>query len=132
MRLLLDTHLLLWTIFSSARLPPRARDMLLDPDNSFHVSVASIWEISIKRALSRAAPDAMPAPADEVAALAERAGFALLPILAKHAAAVENLPATDHADPFDRLLVAQALTEPMHLLTHDRALSVYGDHVMVV
>lgn len=132
MRLLLDTHLLLWATYSAGRLPPRARAMLLDPDHSFAVSVASIWEIAIKRARNRGAPGDMPVPADEALELAEAAGFTMLPVLPAHAVAVERLTLIDHADPFDRLLVAQAMTEPMHLLTHDRKLAAYGDHILLV
>jgi PIN domain nuclease of toxin-antitoxin system len=123
-RVLLDTHLLLWALSAPARLPPRARRLIQDAD--VYVSAASIWEISIKAALGKLTAD----PGEVLAAL-EPAGFLSLPIVGEHAARVLNLPPI-HRDPFDRLLVAQALTEPMRLLTNDAVLGGYGEIVTVV
>lgn len=124
MRVLLDTHLLLWALSSPSRLSKQARQRL--DTSEVYVSAASIWEISIKCALGKLQAD----PA-EVLAGVEPAGFNHLPILGSHAAAVVQLPAV-HKDPFDRLLVAQARAEPMILLTDDRALRGYGEAVEVV
>jgi len=124
MRVLLDTHLLLWALGSPSKLPPAARRLINEAH--VYVSAASIWEISIKAALGKLSAD----PREVLAAL-EPAGFLELPVTGEHAARVADLQAI-HRDPFDRLLIAQALTEPMHLLTNDTALAKYGDIVTVV
>ena len=131
MRLLLDTHIALWAIADDAALPGAARAMIADLDNEIFVSAASIWEIAIKHALARGGPNDMPVSGSEAAELFVAAGFTLLPITAAHAAEIENLP-PHHPDPFDRLLIAQARLEPLHLLTHDSRLPVYGKFVMRV
>lgn len=128
MRILLDTHVALWAITDDKRLPRRARDMILAEQNEVCVSAASVWEIAIKHCLGR---EDMPISGKQAAAWFQTAGYLLLPISAEHAAAVEELPAI-HADPFDRLLVAQALTEPLRLLTHDRTVARYSDAVLLV
>jgi len=121
---LLDTHLLLWALAAPARLPPKARRVIRDAD--VYVSAASIWEISIKAALGKLRAD----PHEVLAAL-EPAGFLSLPIAGEHAARVASLPPV-HRDPFDRMLVAQALVEPMRLLTDDAVLEGYSEIVTVV
>lgn len=128
MRLLLDTHIVLWAIADSPRLPPEARRLITDPANEIHVSAATVWEIAIKHGLRRAD---MPISGSEALGWFRRAGYRLLSVLPEHAAAIDGLPAL-HADPFDRILVAQARTEPMRLVTHDAALGAYGEAVLVV
>ena len=123
-RILLDTHLLLWAVAEPRKLPPGARKRIEEAD--IFVSAASLWEVSIKAALGKLAAD----PAELLAEI-EPAGFTLLPITGEHAAAVAKLPAV-HADPFDRMLVAQAKTEPLLLLTNDAVLAGYGDCVELV
>ena len=120
-RLLLDTHLLLWAVSAPQKLSLATRKRL-DACEVF-VSAASIWEVSIKAALGKLTAD----PAELLAEI-EPAGFTLLPITGEHAAAVAKLPAV-HADPFDRMLVAQAKTEPLLLVTNDAVLAGYGDCV---
>ena len=124
MRVLLDTHLLLWALASPSKLSKKARQRI--DSSEVYVSAASIWEISIKRALGKLEAD----PAEVLAAI-EPAGFNHLPIIGEHAAKVVTLPPI-HKDPFDRLLVAQAGVEPMILLTDDDVLSGYGALVEVV
>ena len=119
MRILLDTHLLLWSVASSRKLSKPARAMILDPQNEAYYSAASIWEVSIKSGLGR--KDFKVDPQVLAGALAE-SGFIELPVSAIHAAAVAGLPAL-HRDPFDRMLVAQAYAEPMTLLTNDAILA---------
>lgn len=131
MRLLLDTHVLLWALTDSDRLADTARALLLDPDNDKIVSAVSIWEIAIKQRQRRGLPGDMPVDADEAIDLINDADFRWLPITHQHARAVADLPEA-HGDPFDRLLVAQAIIEPMRLLTADRKLAAYGDHVILV
>ncbi len=128
MQILLDTHIALWAISDDDRLPASARDRILDPHNTLRVSAISVWEIAIKHSLAR---HEMPLSGKQAAAWFETAGYALLPISAIHAAATEDLPKI-HADPFDRLLVAQALTEPLRLLTHDKTIGRYSDTIIVV
>jgi PIN domain nuclease of toxin-antitoxin system len=128
MRLLVDTHLLLWSVAASRRLPAAARELLRDPANIVLFSAASVWEIAIKSALRRRdfrvdLPRLLGAFTDS--------GFAELPVSAEHAALVATLPDL-HKDPFDRLLVAQALAEPAVLLTNDSQLEAYGMPVRVV
>jgi PIN domain nuclease of toxin-antitoxin system len=123
-RVLLDTHLLLWALGSPLKLSAGTRKLVDTSD--VYVSAASIWEISIKAATGKLKADAA-----EILAAIQPAGLSLLAITGDHAARVARLPA-HHKDPFDRILVAQALTEPMILLTNDKGLEPYGDLVQVV
>lgn len=125
MRLLLDTHVALWAITDSLSLSPKAREMIADPANTVAVSAASIWEISIKRALARGKPNDMPISGAEAAEYFRSAGYILLSISPEHAAAVEHLPHL-HADPFDRILVAQSLAESLCLITNDSKVAAYS------
>jgi PIN domain nuclease of toxin-antitoxin system len=124
MRLLLDTHIFLWSAAGSASLKASARRMIQEADAVF-VSAASLWEIAIKTRLGKleADPDALVAAIDE-------SGFVELPVRAVHAAGVAKLPAI-HKDPFDRLLIAQSIAEPLRFLTADTVLKGYGDLVAV-
>jgi PIN domain nuclease of toxin-antitoxin system len=123
-RVLLDTHLLLWALSSPEKLSKRARQRI-DSSEVF-ASAASISEISIKSALGK-----LEADPDEVLAGVEPAGFNHLAIVGGHAAKVKELPPI-HKDSFDRLLVAQARFEPMILLTDDDRLGGYGEMIEVV
>jgi len=125
MRLLLDTHIFLWAVAGSALLKPAARKLIDDADE-VHVSTASIWEVAIKAKLGKIDVD----PNELVAAI-EPSGFLELPVSALHAAGVANLE-LHHNDPFDRLLVAQAMAEPLKLVTVDEVLGRYSDLVLVV
>jgi PIN domain nuclease of toxin-antitoxin system len=122
-RLLLDTHLLLWALGAPSKLSAATRKQIQAAE--VFVSAASIWEISIKRSLGKLEAD----PREIVAAIAP-AGFALLSVTGEHAARIVELPPL-HRDPFDRMLVAQAQIEPMILLTNDEALRGYGSIVKV-
>ncbi len=123
MRVLIDTHLLLWALAAPSKLSKTARQFIEKSD--VYVSAVSIWEISIKAALGK-----LSARSSEILAAVEPAGFSMLSITGEHAAQVADLP-VHHRDPFDRLLVAQALTEPMRLLTNDEILRAYGSFVIV-
>ena len=126
MRLLLDTHILLWTLARHRRLNAQTRALLLDPANQVLFSAASIWEIAIKARLGRADFSVHP---DEIARAARESGFEELPVRANAAALVADLP-LHHRDPFDRLLVAQAVVEPVRLYTSDPQLSPYSELVV--
>jgi PIN domain nuclease of toxin-antitoxin system len=128
MQLLVDTHLLLWSVAASKRLSAKARALLTDPANDVLYSAASVWEIAIKSGLGRA-DFKVDLPA--LLRAFEAAGFVELAITAAHAARVISLPDL-HKDPFDRLLVAQALSEPALLLTNDQQLGPYGAHVQIL
>jgi len=126
--LLLDTHIALWAITDNPRLTAQARELLLAPSAQIWVSAASIWEISIKYALGRGD---MPISGHEALDWFRRSGYRLLSIAPEHTAGVETLPAHHH-DPFDRILIAQALIEPMRLLTHDAQVAAYGQGIVKV
>ncbi|HRW65202.1 MAG TPA: type II toxin-antitoxin system VapC family toxin [Candidatus Competibacter sp.] len=128
MNVLLDTHVALWAITDSPQLSPKAREILLGARSHLWVSAASLWEIAIKHSLGRGA---MPVSGEEALGYFRQAGYGILPIEPEHAVAVEQL-ASHHQDPFDRLLVAQALTEPMRLLTHDERVASYNDAIILV
>ena len=125
MKFLLDTHIFLWAVAGDRRLKASARARLAAAE-SVYVSAGSIWEIAIKARLGKIEGDAA-----SLATAIETSGFVELPITARHAAAVSALP-LHHTDPFDRLLLAQAFSEPLHLLTADQALAVYGGAVTVL
>jgi PIN domain nuclease of toxin-antitoxin system len=120
---LVDTHALLWWLGDDAALSVTAREVLADPANEPLVSSASVWEIAIKRALGKlTAPDDLP---DRIAG----EGFSWLAISPLHAWRVRDLPA-HHRDPFDRLLIAQALDEHLPIITADTRFDDYGVEVL--
>ncbi|WP_298135751.1 type II toxin-antitoxin system VapC family toxin [Acidiferrobacter sp.] len=126
MNLLLDTHVALWAIADSPRLSPQVRTLIVSPKTTVWVSAASLWEITLKHALGRGG---MPLSGHEALGYFRDAGYRLLPVDAHHTVAVGDLP-THHQDPFDRILVAQALLEPMRLVTHDPLVARYGDTII--
>jgi PIN domain nuclease of toxin-antitoxin system len=130
-RLLLDTHIALWAVADDRRLSAKARTLIVDPANEVVVSAASLWQIAIKHALARGAPNDMPVSALEALGYFREAGYELLDIAPAHVVAIETLPAL-HADPFDRILVAQALNVPLRLLTHDPMVASYSDSIIAV
>jgi len=125
MRLLLDTHIFLWAVVDSPLLKPAAR-ALIESADEVYVSAASIWEVAIKSRLGKIEADPI-----ELTQAIEASGFMHLPVSAVHAAGVASLE-LHHNDPFDRLLIAQALTEPLKLLTADGVLTQYSDVVVLV
>jgi len=127
-RLILDTHLLLSAAAAPERLPAAAAEMIEDPGNVLVFSAASLWEVAIKAGLGRAD---FTADAGVLRRGLIENGYEELPVSAMHACAVAALPAL-HRDPFDRMLVAQALIEGLTLLTADEALRGYPGAVRVV
>lgn len=119
MRILLDTHIVLWALADSPRLGGRARELLADPGNEFWVSSASAWEIAIKVAIGK---HRLRVPLSAIEAEIEAAGFQPLDVTLRHALGVGSIE-SPHADPFDRLLLAQCEAETLRLLTADRVLS---------
>jgi PIN domain nuclease of toxin-antitoxin system len=128
LNLLLDTHVALWAITDSPRLPKKAREMIESPRSSVWISAATVWEIAIKHGLGRGD---MPVSSKDALQYFRDSGYRLLAIEPEHAAAVEDLPA-HHGDPFDRILVAQALVEPMRLITHDPMVVRYSDTIIEI
>ena len=114
MRLLLDTHVLLWWLSDDRKLAKNARDIIADSNNDVLVSSASLWEVAIKASLGR-----LEIELDDLENAIVRNGFRPLPIGFRHAVTVGRLPAI-HRDPFDRMLVAQARVEELRLVSHDR------------
>jgi len=129
MNLLLDTHIAIWAVEDNSRLPKAARTHILDPEARLFVSVASLWEIAIKHA--RHGAHMMPMSAKDALGFFQASGFAIVPVGPPHVLALESLP-RHHDDPFDRLLVATALAEPLRLITHDVRLAAYGPPVTLV
>ena len=128
MNLLLDTHVALWAITDSPRLGPTPREWILSARSTVWISSATVWEIAIKHGLGRGD---MPISGEEAVRYFRAAGYQFLPIEPEHAAVVETLP-NHHQDPFDRILIAQAIVEPMRLLTHDDVMARYSDTIVRV
>jgi PIN domain nuclease of toxin-antitoxin system len=127
MRILLDTNIFLWAILDDAKLSKNSRELLLHAD-SIYVSSASIWEIAIKKSLGKIDTN------NDLGALAEAieaSGFHEVPVTSQHAASVYSLPPI-HRDPFDRILIAQAICEPLIFVTADKLLGEYSHLIKVV
>jgi PIN domain nuclease of toxin-antitoxin system len=128
MKLLLDTHLLLWAAAMPGRLSPSARALLADPEHELLFSAASIWEVAIKAAMGR--PDFR-----ANARLLRRGlldnGYVEVPVTSQHAVEIDSLPAI-HRDPFDRILVAQARVEGVEFVTTDEVVARYPGPIRLV
>ena len=128
MNILLDTHVALWAITDNPGLTIKTRNLILAPGSTVWISSVSIWEISIKYSLGRGD---MPISGLDALQYFRQAGYRFLSIEPEHAVAVEEL-SNHHLDPFDRLLVAQALIEPMRLITHDSKMARYSDTIILI
>ena len=132
MNLLLDTHLLIWALNEDPRLPEKAKEMILDPDNAVYYSTVSIWEVSIKHTNH---PDNVTFTGKELSQYCQEAGFLPVEMRDKHVYALETLSraegAPPHRDPFDRMLIAQAKAENLSFLTHDALLPYYGEPCII-
>jgi PIN domain nuclease of toxin-antitoxin system len=128
LNVLLDTHVALWAITDSPKLVQAARTLIESPKTTVWISAVSVWEIAIKHALGRGD---MPVSSEDATRYFRASGYQFLAVEAEHAIAVEELPA-HHQDPFDRMLIAQALTEPMRLLTHDATVALYSDTIIKI
>ena len=126
MKLLLDTHAFLWLVAGDRRLSPTARRALAEPKAQPLLSLASVWELAIKSSLGRLT---LPEPLDTYLAKKLATNLRLLSVELSHVVAVERLP-FHHQDPFDRLLVAQALSERLPIVTRDREIRKYGVEVV--
>lgn len=127
-RFLVDTQLLLWNVYGSRKLPARVARLFRDGRHQFFYSAASLWEIAIKASRGR---DDFAADTAAIRETLDDNGFQELPVTAQHAVAVSGLLPI-HGDPFDRMLVAQAISEPMALITTDERLVAYPGTIEVV
>ncbi len=128
MKYLLDTHIILWALFDSKRLSEKARSIIENLDNTLYFSPVSLWEISIKHAKH---PELMPATSKRVKELIGEMGLIELPVRSRHGVDVALLPDV-HNDPFDRMLVTQARSDGLFLLSHDDKVAAYGESVVKV
>ena len=132
MNLLLDTHIAIWALNDDPALSEKARELILDPDNTIYYSTVSVWEVLLKHARR---PDSILFDETDFAESCREAGFVPLGLADKHILAVhtltrpENLKA--HSDPFDRLLLAQAKVENLSFLTHDELIPGYGEKCVI-
>jgi PIN domain nuclease of toxin-antitoxin system len=123
MNFLLDSHTLLWAILDQKKLSPKVVGILEDPKNEIFVSAVTFWEISLKYSLGKL--DLSNLLPDELPKLTEETGFSLLPLLAAESACYHNLNADWHRDPFDRMLIWQAIQNKLTLLTKDKNIARY-------
>ncbi len=125
MKLLLDTHILLWWIKNNKHLTTKARQLIENQRNVVIVSAASMWELAVKRAVGKIEVDLT-----QLEQYITAGDFETLSITMHHAVAVSDLP-MHHRDPFDRMLLAQCIVESAQLLTSDAALKAYGKFVVI-
>ena len=132
MKILIDTHIAIWSVLDDPKLSKAARDLLLDRQNEIYYSAASIWEITIKH---MAHPETFLYSGRQLAKGCQENGFLALPILERHIFALETLKrlknAPPHNDPFDRIMLAQAKAEDMKFLTHDSLLPYYNEMCII-
>ena len=127
MKILLDTHMVIWALTNSPKLPQKAKELLLQPENDIYFSVISLWEIEIKRLIKT---DSLPITAQEISDYCKQAGFQLISLQENSIYKLQDLfrPETEpvHKDPFDRILICQAISHDMKFLTHDSLINGYN------
>lgn len=132
MNLLLDTHIILWAVTDDDRLSKKARDMILDPDNTVYYSAVSVWEILLKHDSPACNIDCT---ASEFVQDCREAGYYPLNLTEKHILTVDTLKRNEgekeHKEPFDRLLIAQAKAENFSFLTHDKLIPGYNEKCII-
>ena len=124
MKILLDTHVLLWTLMGSKKLSRKAKDLITDPDNEVYISIISPWEVELKH---NKYPDRMPIDSSTLLQFCKHADFSYLSIRPHYIAQLSTLDSTSHADPFDRRLICQAKSEGMTLITCDNLIAQYNE-----
>ena len=128
MRLLLDTHIVLWAVTNDRRLSQRAAQWIKNVDNEVYYSLISVWEVAIKH---QSKPEIITLSDEEFVAYAEQTGFQCLALKKTHIALLKTLApkktVKEHHDPFDRMLICQAKAEKMLLMTHDHLLDGYEE-----
>lgn len=132
MKILLDTHILLWALSDDIKLPEKAKNIILQKENDIYYSTVSVWETAIKHSLH---PEQMPVSGRALSGYCKRAGYSVLAVRDDHVWALETIKrpadAPRHNDPFDRMLIAQAKAEGMLFLTHDALLPYYNEAFIV-
>lgn len=127
MRILLDTHILLWALSNDTKLPEKAGELIADEENEIYYSVISLWEVEIKHL---AHPDIMTVSAEEISGYCKESGYKQITIKENHVFAMEGLKREKHTpphkDPFDRMLICQADVEKMVFITHDSLIPSYN------
>jgi PIN domain nuclease of toxin-antitoxin system len=126
MKLLLDTHILLWWLDDDKKLSEFGRQFIQNPDNDVYVSHASLWEIQIKNMSGK-----LNASVETIIQQLPVNNFQQFSVHTDHILNLAKLP-PHHQDPFDRMLVSQALSEPLHLITHDKNVSLYSESIVLV
>lgn len=128
MRVLLDTHIILWTLENNIKLPKKAREIIENENNQIYYSTASVWEIAIKH---MANPDNMRVDGRSFSEKCMNSGFEMLPVYDRHVYGLETLVRPDdapsHKDPFDRIMLAQAKVDDLKFITHDTLISFYHE-----
>lgn len=122
MRILLDTHIVIWHLEGDLKLVPALRKAISDPENEIFISIATFWDISIKSSLSKLS---LSMSLEDLVSVIEQSKAAILPISTRHALGVSKLP-FHHRDPFDRMLIAQALSDNLSIVSSDRSFAAYG------
>lgn len=125
MNLLLDTHTLIWSIFDPKKLSPKARSFIEDPQNLIFVSAVNFWEISLKFSLGKLELSGV--TPDEIPGLAVESGFELITLLPEETSSYHKLKGEWHRDPFDRMLIWQAIQQNLILISKDKMLINYKD-----
>lgn len=132
MNLLLDTHIAIWALNDDSELSEKAKELILDPDNTIYYSTVSVWEVLLKHARH---PDNIPFDEVDFSEGCKEAGFIPLSLSDKHILAVRTLSrqadCKEHNDPFDRLLLSQAKAKHLSFLTHDELIPGYGEKCII-
>ena len=130
MNLLLDTRIAIWALNDDNELSPKARKLILDPDNIIYYSAASVWEVMLKHSKRQ---DKIPFNEHDFASACNEAGYNLLNIIEKHILTVHTLstPKIEHNDPFDRILLAQAKSENFSFMTHNELITGYDEKFII-
>ncbi|MCM1179731.1 MAG: type II toxin-antitoxin system VapC family toxin [Clostridium sp.] len=132
MKLLLDTHIILWVLDDNPKLPEQARTLIMEAQNSIYYSSASVWETTIKY-MSK--PDKIRLSGSKLSELCRKMGYQMLPITDRHIAALETLVFHNehqvHNDPFDRIMIAQAKADNMKFITHDSKIPFYNESCVI-
>ncbi|MCR4670853.1 MAG: type II toxin-antitoxin system VapC family toxin [Saccharofermentans sp.] len=132
MNILLDTHVLIWCFFSAQKIPDEIKDLITDPENNIFYSSLSVWEIGLKHAKR---PREMPVDSERIIKECKKTGFLPLSLCNDHVLAESELvlkdQTIDHKDPFDRMLLSQALSEDMVFITHDPKMKAYDVPKMI-
>ena len=132
MNILMDTHIALWGMTDDKRLCKKARDILLDPGNNLYYSAASVFEVDMK---TKSRKYNLEFTTDDFIRECREAGYIHLPLTDEHISEANKLiwegKGEEHREPFDRILLAQALTEGMHLITHDEKIPQFNQHCVI-